>query len=219
MVKLKWLGHAAWLLTFEKKTALIDPFLTDNPNAAVKAENIRKVDYIFITHEHFDHVGDTFSIARRTGAAVVSLFEFSQKAVQEGIPQEKAIGMNKGSSPVDIGGLKVAFTDAVHSGNESGVIIRGDGKTIYHAGDTALFSDMSLIRELYHPNIALLPIGGYFTMGPREAAIAGDMIGADISIPMHYDTFPPIKQNPGDFVDALNNSKGKVLKPGEEMSL
>lgn len=219
MAKLKWLGHAAWLISFSDTTVLIDPFLTNNPKAAIKADEIKKVDYIFITHDHFDHVGDAFEIAKRTGAKTVSIFEVSNKAVEAGVKQENAIGMNKGGPLVDLGGIKVALTHADHSGHEVGFIIQGDDKVIYHAGDTALFKDMALIHDLYHPNVAMLPIGGYYTMGPNEAAMAADLIQADVTIPMHYNTFPAIEQDGNEFVKKIKKGGGRVLKPGEEITL
>ncbi|AKA49438.1 hypothetical protein IX51_10405 [uncultured archaeon] len=219
MVKLKWLGHAAWLVFYRDTTIIIDPYLTNNPKAPMKADEIEKLDYIFITHDHFDHLGDAFDLAKRTGAKTVSIFEISNMATEAGVPQENAIGMNKGSGLVSLGSLKVSLTHADHSGHEVGFVIDGDGKTIYHAGDTALFGDMSLIGQLYRPSVAILPIGGFYTMGPREAAMAADLIGAGISIPMHYNTFPAIEQNPDSFTSQIKNGKGKVLKVGEEYEI
>lgn len=219
MVKLRWLGHAAWLITFSKAKVLIDPFLNSNPKSAMKAEDIDSVDFVFITHDHFDHVGDAFEIAKRTGAKTVSMFELSSMAVEAGVPQENAIGMNKGSQPVSLGPISVALTHAEHSGHEVGFVIVGDGKAIYHAGDTALFGDMSLIGELYHPDISLLPIGGFYTMGPKAAAMAANMIGSKVSIPMHYNTFPAIEQDPAEFTVGVKNGGGKVVRIGEEVEL
>ncbi len=218
MVSLKWLGHAAWMIDFSKSRVLIDPFLTDNPKAAMNESDIDHVDYIAVTHTHFDHVGDTFRIAKRTGAKIVGMFELSQQG-SEGIPQEQFIGLNKGSLST-FGDLKFGLTAAVHSGNESGVIVSGDSKTIYHAGDTALFGDMKYIGQLYHPDVALLPIGGYYTMGPREAALAAGLIGARITVPMHYNTFPAISQDPEEFRKFVGGSSAvKILKPGESFEI
>lgn len=218
MVTLKWLGHAAWLVKFSKTTVLIDPFLTDNPTAAMKESEIQKVDYIMITHNHMDHVGDAFTISKRTGAKIVGMFELSSMGAEQGVPQENFIGMNKGNL-TSFGDVSMGLTQAVHSGNECGALVSGDGKTVYHAGDTALFGDMKLIGELYHPDVALLPIGGFFTMSPREAAVAANMIGAKYTIPMHFNTFPPIQQDPEKFKSLVTGSTVKVLKPGEEFNL
>ena len=138
---------------------------------------------------------------------------------KSGVPEAQTIGMNKGSEPIEIGGVKVALTHAEHSGNEVGFVIEVDGKRIYHAGDTALFGDMKYIGELYSPDVAMLPIGGYFTMAPKEAAIAADLIGAKINFPMHYSTFQQIEQDPQKFAGMVKKSKVVVLKIGEEYTL
>ncbi len=216
MVTLKWLGHAAWLVSFSKTKIIIDPFLTHNPKAAMKESEINGVQYILVTHTHSDHLGDAYSISKRTGAKIVGMFELSMEAGNAGLKDDHFIGMNKGSQ-TKLGDLDIGLTEAVHSGNESGVIVTGDGKTIYHAGDTALFGDMKLIGELYKPDVALLPIGGFYTMGPKEAAVAARMIGAKYTIPMHFSTFPPIEQDPENFRKLVTaGSSVKVLKPGEE---
>ena len=219
MVTLKWLGHAAWMVKFSKATVLIDPFLTDNPNAAMKESDIQKADFIMVTHNHMDHVGDAFTISKRTGAKIVGMFELSSMGAESGVPQENFIGMNKGNL-TQFGEVSMGLTHADHSGNECGALVSGDGKTIYHAGDTALFGDMKLIGELYHPDVALLPIGGFFTMSPKEAAVAAKLIGAKYTIPMHFNTFPPIKQDPEKFKALVTGGTTvKVMKPGEEFTL
>ena len=217
MVSVKWLGHAAWPVNFNDTKVIIDPFLTNNPKAAMKAEDV-KVDMVFVTHNHFDHLGDEFEIAKRNNAKLVGKFELSLDAQKAGIPEANAIGMNIGSM-VKLGSLEVAMVPAIHSGNEGGFIIKGDGKTIYHAGDTALFSDMQLIKKLYKPDVAMLPIGGFFTMGPKEAAIAAKYIGAKMVFPMHYNTFPPIVQDANKFAKMVKGSKVIVLDPGQEKTI
>ncbi|MEM3841615.1 MAG: metal-dependent hydrolase [Candidatus Micrarchaeaceae archaeon] len=218
MVKIKWLGHAAWLVE-GSKNLIIDPFLSHNPKSAMKPNEIKKLDFIFITHNHFDHIGDSAELAKSTKAKIVTTFETAKMMQDAGVPEQQTIGMNKGSEPIDIGGVKVALTHAEHSGNEVGFIIELDGKRIYHAGDTALFGDMKYIGELYSPDVALLPIGGYFTMAPKEAAIAADLIGAKLTFPMHFNTFPQIEQDPSKFASMVKKSKVQILKPGEEYSL
>ncbi len=217
MVSVKWLGHAAWIINFKDTTVIIDPFLTNNPKAAMKAQDV-KVDMVFVTHNHFDHLGDAFDIAKRNNAKLVGKFELSLDAQKAGISEANAIGMNIGSM-TKLGSLEIAMVPAIHSGNEGGFIIRGDGKTIYHAGDTALFSDMQLIKKLYKPDVAMLPIGGFFTMGPKEAAIATKYIGAKIVFPMHYNTFPPIVQDANKFAKMVKGSKVVVLEPGQETAI
>lgn len=217
MVSVKWLGHAAWIINFKDTKVIIDPFLTNNPKAAMKAQEI-KVDMVFVTHNHFDHLGDAFDIAKRNNAKLISKFELSLDAQKAGIPEANTIGMNIGSI-TKLGSLEIAMVPAIHSGNEGGFIIRGDGKTIYHAGDTALFSDMQLIKKLYKPDVAMLPIGGFFTMGPREATIAAKYIGAKIIFPMHYNTFPPIAQDARKFAKMVKGSKVIILEPGQEKAI
>jgi len=214
MVSVKWLGHAAWLINFKDTTVIIDAFLTNNPKAAIKAQDV-KADMVLVTHNHFDHLGDAFDIVKRNNAKLVGKFELSLDAQKAGIPESNTIGMNIGSMTKS-GSLEIAMVPAIHSGNEGGFIIRGDKKTIYHAGDTALFSDMQLIKKLYKPDVAMLPIGGFFTMGPKEAAIAAKYIGAKIVFPMHYNTFPPIVQDANKFAKMVKNSKVIVLDPGQE---
>lgn len=219
MVTVKWLGHAAFLVTFSKTKVLIDPFLTGNPKAAMKESDIKDVDYIMVTHTHGDHLGDAFTISKRTGAKIVGMFELQELGDKEGVPQDNFVGMNKGNL-TKFGEVSMGLTHADHSGNECGALVSGDGKTIYHGGDTALFGDMKLIGELYHPDVALLPIGGFYTMSPKEAAVAAKYVGAKYTVPMHFGTFPPIQQDPEEFKKLTGSaSEVKILNPGEELSL
>ncbi len=219
MVSLKWLGHAAWLIKFREATVLIDPFLSGNPAAAVKQEDLKGIDFILITHTHSDHVGDAFTIAKREKSRIIGMFELYEMAAKEGVDSNQLSGMNKGNM-VDFGKIKVALTHADHSGEECGVVVSADGKTIYHAGDTALFRDMKTIQELYRPDVALLPIGGYFTMGPVEAAKAVEWLKPKIAVPMHFNTFPPIKQDPDRFRDLAGKfAEVKILEPGQEFTI
>ena len=219
MVTLKWLGHAAWLIKFREATVLIDPFLSGNPAAAVKQEDLKGIDFILITHTHSDHVGDAFTIAKREKSRIIGMFELYEMAAKEGVDSNQLSGMNKGNM-VDFGKIKVALTHADHSGEECGVVVSADGKTIYHAGDTALFRDMKTIQELYRPDVALLPIGGYFTMGPVEAAKAVEWLKPKIAVPMHFNTFPPIKQDPDRFMDLAGKfAEVKILEPGQEFTI
>ncbi|MFP3299971.1 MAG: metal-dependent hydrolase [Thermoplasmatales archaeon] len=215
MVKLTWYGHAAWMVEFSNKKVLIDPFLKENPKSPIKPEEISKVDYIIVTHSHQDHLGDAYEISKRTGAKIVSIFENILEAEKNGVPEENLLGMNIGSQ-VEFNGIKIGLTQAVHSANCAGTVITGDGRTIYHAGDTGLFGDMKLIGELYRPDAALLPIGGFFTMSPKEAAVAARLLGAKYVFPMHYATWPIINGDPEELKKALEGTYHViVLKPGE----
>jgi L-ascorbate metabolism protein UlaG (beta-lactamase superfamily) len=219
MFSVKWLGHAAFEIEIADKRVLIDPFLKENPLSPLKPEDLQHIDIIVITHDHGDHFGDSIEIAKKHNSTVVSVYETANKASSEGV--QNCIGMNIGGT-VKIDGLSITLTPAFHSmsSNPCGAVL-SDGKTsIYHAGDTTVFHDMRIIRQLYKPSIALLPIGGFYTMGPREAALAVALVKPKIVIPMHYNTFDVIKQDPEEFKSELRKIKVKgvkvvVLKPGE----
>jgi L-ascorbate metabolism protein UlaG (beta-lactamase superfamily) len=185
------------------------------------------VDLILVTHGHGDHVGDTVEAAQKTGAPVVAIHELSVILAQWGVPH--VIGMNKGGT-FDFPGVQVTMTQAVHSstvehggqliaaGDPVGFIMRFDnGFTAYHAGDTAVFKDMELIRELYHPELAMIPIGSHYVMSPAEAALACRMLRPRWVIPMHYGTFPVLTGTPEELRDLIKGEGIEViaLKPGE----
>ena len=217
-MKITFLGHAAVLIE-GSKTVLIDPFLTGNPVAAKKPEEITACDLVIVTHDHGDHLGDAFEICKRTGAALVSVHELAVTAESKGIPAE---GMNVGGT-IEVAGVTVHMTTAQHSsehGHQVGVVLELDGHSIYHAGDTGLFSDMKLIGEFLKPELAFLPIGDRYTMGERSAAKAVEFLGVRKVIPIHYGTFPILTGDPQRFAEL---TKGKaevlVLKPGESYEL
>lgn len=216
---LKWLGHAAFEAEIDGLKLYFDPWIT-NPFSPISLKDVSKADYIFVTHDHGDHLGEAVEIAKKTGAKIVGIFDLCEAIKDEGI---ECIDLNIGSL-VDIEGIKVALTLAFHSskhGHPVGFVVKGKEVSVYHAGDTGLFIDMQLIGELYRPEIALLPIGGWYTMGPYEAAYAVKLIKPRIAIPMHYSTFPAIKGRPEEFkkhVEELYPStKIIVLKPGEKI--
>ncbi|MDW7726559.1 MAG: metal-dependent hydrolase [Candidatus Methanoperedens sp.] len=216
-MQIKFLGHSCFEIR-ESKNILVDPFISGNP-ASPYVE--LKPDIIAVTHAHSDHLGDTAELANKHNCKVVSIHEVSKYLGARGIVCE---GMNKGGT-VTLDGVDFTMTEAVHSssfedadgGCPAGFVIK-DKKSVYHAGDTALFGDMRLIAELYHPDIALLPIGDRYTMGVREAATATSWLKPGIVVPMHYGTFPAIEQSPDEFkelVSSLCDSEVMVLKPGE----
>ena len=216
-ITITYLGHAGFLLDDGSHRVAIDPFLTGNPLAETKPDDVN-CQYIVLTHGHADHFGDTLSIAKRNDAAVVGAFEICTYCEQQGIAKTEP--MNPGGQiSTDFGW--VALTQAFHSssfdgqymGMPCGAVINIGGVTIYHCGDTGLFSDMKLLGELYKPDIACIPIGDRFTMGPELATKAAEFIGAKIAIPIHYNTWPPIEQDPANFNPA--DVEVKVMAPGE----
>lgn len=219
MVKIRWLGHAACEIEMNGKIVLIDPWLDGNPKAAVKASDIKKADIVCVTHDHMDHLGDAFQICKRTGATFVGTYELGTHARENGV--KEVVGINVGGT-TDVKGIKVSMVQAIHTSGKGvavGFIIKGEEKTIYHAGDTAVFGDMKLIGEIYHPDIAMLPIGGYYTMGAEEAAEAVKLIQPKIVIPIHYGTFPVLASTAEEFIKNVKERAPKVkviaLNPGE----
>lgn len=218
-MKLTRLGHAAVLLEGEA-TVLIDPFLTDNPLASVRPEDLPHIDIIVVTHDHFDHFGDTVEIAKKFGSELVAVHEICQKkeVTDSGI---KATGMNIGGT-YQVRGIGINLTPAIHSvggSDAAGVVVSINGKNVYHAGDTALFSDMQLIKDLAGPiDIALLPIGGHFTMDVSAAAKAAELLGAEITIPIHYNTWPPIEADPKQ-LEQIYNGAVAILDPGQSYEI
>ncbi len=224
-MKLKWLGHSCFIIEGNDRI-IIDPFITGNPLCNEKPEDI-SVDIVAITHGHGDHLGDGIEIAKKNDATLVAIHEIAQYAAGKGA---KAEGINMGGS-IKVKNTEIIMTPAWHSSGldetnfaiatcPAGLII-DSGKVIYHAGDTALFSDMKLIGELYKPDVALLPIGGRYTMDAKQAAIAAEWIKARVNIPMHYNTFDVIKQDPNEF-KRLAEEKGAeviILRPGEEIEI
>ena len=214
-MKIQFLGHAGIKIE-DNLIILIDPWLDDNPLATIKAKDIIKADYIIATHNHFDHVNDIPTIAKNTKATVVSIIETAEDLASKGC--EKIIGCNIGGT-IKLKGLELIFTNAFHSmsSNPSGVIIFYNNKTIYHAGDTGVFGDMELIGEMYPLDLALLPVGGHFTMGLKEAQKAIQLLKPKKIIPIHYNTFDLIKQNVDKSLVKESNSQLIILKAGQEI--
>jgi L-ascorbate metabolism protein UlaG (beta-lactamase superfamily) len=228
MVKVTYLGHSGFLLDDGKYKLVIDPFLTGNPLAKAKPEEL-KPDFLLVTHGHGDHVGDGLAIAKSTGATVIAPYELATYLQNKGV----------NAHPMHIGGSfsfpfgEVTVTIAHHGsgmmegdsilymGNPVGYVVNLGGKRIYHAGDTGLFYDMKLIGELYPLDLALLPIGSNFTMGIREAVKATELLNPKVVIPMHYNTFDVITQDPKEFVKGIENlsANGVILGIGETYEL
>jgi len=221
-IKLTFLGHSAWQIAHGEHSILIDPFITGNPKATLSADDLNPT-HIVLTHAHGDHLGDTEGIAKRTKAQVITTFEVANYLEARGC--ENTVGMGIGGA-AQFGFGQVKFTIAHHSasapdgsycGNPAGVLLMIDGRTIYHAGDTGLFLDMKLIGERHKPDVALLPIGDFYTMGIDDAVAAVEFLRPRLTIPMHYNTFPPIAADPERFRTELT-ARGfecAILDPGQ----
>lgn len=227
-MKVSYHGHSVVKIETSGKVILIDPFITGNSLTDLKAEDV-KPDVIILTHGHNDHVGDTVELARRNRSLVIAIHELATLMNWQGV--ERVHGMSIGGAfEFDFGKVKLtpAFhgnayitdnKDIIYCGMPAGVLLMAEGKTIYHAGDTGLFSDMKLIGDRHPIDIAFLPIGDNFTMGPDDAAYAAKLLNAKVIVPIHYNTFPPIKQDPNRFLKLLENQSGKILQPGESIEL
>jgi L-ascorbate metabolism protein UlaG (beta-lactamase superfamily) len=224
----QWLGHATFLFRSPRgRRILIDPWLSTNPACPDGHKRVRELDLMLITHGHDDHTADAIAVARATGARVIAPYELALWLQRKGLVA--VTGMNLGGT-IDAVGLSITMVAAMHSssveedgravyvGHACGYVIRfEDGLSIYFAGDTALFGDMRLIAELYRPQIAFLPIGDVYTMGPMQAARACELLGVRQVVPMHYGTFPDLTGTPGHLRELLASTGVEVLElqPGE----
>ena len=225
-LKITWYGHACFLIETDTAKLLVDPFIRGNPLAPVQADHV-KTDYILVSHGHGDHLGDTIEIAKRTGAMVISNFEIHNWLVNQGIanvhPQHIGGGFNYpwGRVKLTIAHHGSALPDGSYGGNPCGFLFYIQGKKIYHACDTGLFFDMKLIGE-EGIDLAILPIGDNFTMGPDDALRAVKLIEPKQVVPVHYNTFDMIKQDPYGWaanVEKETLAKVTVMKPADVLEL
>ncbi|UCD32030.1 MAG: metal-dependent hydrolase [Desulfobacterales bacterium] len=225
-IKITWYSHACLFIETSKAKLLVDPFISGNPLSPIQAEEVA-ADYIFVSHGHGDHVGDTIAIAKRTGATVISNFEIQNWLVNQGVenahPQHIGGGFDYpwGRVKLTIAQHGSALPDGAYGGNQCGFLFYIEGKKIYHACDTGLFYDMKLIGE-EGIDVAIIPIGDNFTMGPDDALRAVKLIEPDQVVPIHYDTFDIIKQDPQSWaatVERETAAKVVVLKPGGFLEL
>jgi len=228
-IKITWLGHSTFrILTPAGKMLIVDPWVSGNPMCPKPDKDVKKADVLLCTHGHFDHIGDAVDIAREHDSLVVGIFELCGWMEKKGVT--KTSPMNKGGSQT-VGDIKVTMVHADHScgiqdgddivygGEACGYVIEFDnGVRIYHAGDTAVFGDMAIIRELYAPEIAMLPIGDRFVMSPREAAYACNLLKPKSVIPMHFGTFPVLTGTPSELKNLVKDVEVVEMIPGKTIS-
>lgn len=224
-----WLGHATFRVVTEKGTTiLIDPWVMGNPACPESEKQVKRVDVMLCTHGHFDHIGDAVEIAKKHSPKVVCIPEMGAWLKKKGV--KNLMEMNKGGTQ-HIDDIHVTMVHAVHScgitdgdevvygGEACGYVVKFDnGVTIYHAGDTMAFSDMKIIHELWKPQIAMLPIGDHYTMDPRQAAYAAELLQVETVIPMHFGTFPVLTGRPSELQKLAKHVAVREMKPGETIS-
>jgi L-ascorbate metabolism protein UlaG (beta-lactamase superfamily) len=224
-----WLGHAAFRLdTASGKRIYVDPFLNGNPKCPAAEQEPERADIVAVTHGHGDHVGDTVAIAQKHGATVVAQVELAAWLGAHGVAEGKAIGFNKGGT-VDVDGVKFTLTNAHHSsstpdgsyaGEAAGIVVEVEnGTKLYFAGDTCVFGDMQLIGRIYEPDVAIIPIGDHYTMGPREAAVALELLGTKRCIPCHWGTFPALTGTPAELQRLAPGVQVEQIEPGDSVTV
>jgi len=226
---LTWLGHAAFRIdTPGGKRIYVDPFLSGNPKCPDSEKEPERVDVIAVTHGHGDHVGDTVELAKRFSPEIVAQVELKGWLGAQGAPVGDMPGPNKGGT-VEAAGVRFTLTNAFHSsssddgdylGESCGIVVTlEDGKKLYFAGDTCVFSDMQLIGRIYSPDVAILPIGDHFTMGPKEAAVALELLGTRRCVPCHYGTFPILVGTPDELRELAPGVDVVDVEPGGTIEL
>ena len=227
--RVTWLGHATVLVqTPEGTCILIDPFIENNPKYPKGFKLPEKIHYVLLSHGHGDHISDAVPVAKKHGANVVAIYELASFIGSQGV--KDITGFNVGGT-VQLDDVAVTMVEAKHSAGAEGksgtqyagiavgyVLTVANGPVLYHAGDTAVFGDMKLIKELYHPEVAMLPIGGFYTMGPREAAMAAQLIEPKAILPIHFGTFPPLTGTPDELASHLKGSIDVIrIAPGKSI--
>ena len=224
-----WLGHSAFRIdTTGGKRIYVDPFLNGNPRAPEGELQPERADVVAVTHGHGDHVGDTVAIAQKHGSAVVAQVELGGWLGKNGVDESKLVTPNKGGT-VDVDGVKFTLVNAFHSsstpdggyaGEACGIVVETEnGTKLYFAGDTCVFGDMQLIARLHQPQVAVLPIGDHFTMGPREAAVALELLGVERCIPCHWGTFGLLTGTPDALAELAPSAQIERLEPGDSVTV
>lgn len=226
---LTWLGHASFRIdTPGGKRVYVDPFLHGNPKCPDTEQEPERVDVIAVTHGHGDHVGDTVELARKHGCTVVAQVELAGWLGKQGVPADNLRDPNKGGT-VDVDGVKLTLTNAHHSssapdgsyaGEPCGIVVEVEnGTKLYFAGDTCVFGDMQLIGRIYQPDVAILPIGDHYTMGPREAAVALELLGVKRCVPCHWGTFPVLTGRPEQLQELAPDAQVERIEPGDSVAV
>jgi len=228
---LTWLGHSAFRIdTDGGKRIYVDPFLQGNPKCPETEQDPDRCDLIALTHGHDDHVGSTVALAQKFGCPVVAQVELRGWLSTKGLDENMMHAPNKGGT-AEVDGVRITLTNAFHStsafedakfvylGEACGLVIDVDGKRIYFAGDTCVFGDMALIARIYRPDVAVLPIGDHFTMGPREAAVAIELLGNPRVVPCHYGTFPLLTGTPDAVRELAPDARIEAPEPGGSIDL
>jgi L-ascorbate metabolism protein UlaG (beta-lactamase superfamily) len=226
MATLTWLGHASFRLdTNDGKRIYVDPWLS-GPTCPDSEREPERADVIVVTHGHGDHAGDVIGLQKSLGCKVIGMVELMGWFGANGIPEDALVGFNKGGT-IDVGGVQFTMTNAFHSssapdgtyaGEPAGIVVRAEGTSVYFAGDTCVFGDMQLIARLYHPQVAVLPIGDHYTMGPEQAALALELLGNPRCVPGHWGTFPLLTGTP-DALAKLTKSQVDRIEPGDTVEL
>ena len=228
-IKLTWLGHSAFRIeTPEGKRLYVDPWIAGNPKCPESEKNVQRADVLICTHGHFDHIADAVDVAKKHDSVAVGIYELCAWLEKKGVKQTSP--MNKGGTQT-VANVKITMVHAVHScgiqdgdqivygGEACGYVLEfSNGVKLYHAGDTNVFSDMAIIRDLYAPKICMLPIGDHFTMSPREAAYACKLLTPETVIAMHFGTFPSLTGKPSELQALVPEVKVVELKPGQTIS-